>query len=291
MEKPRALDHLVLPTASLGEAAARLSALGFTVAPRGVHPFGTVNRCVYFSDGTFIEPLAIGDADLARDAAGDGNVFVARDRDFRERNGEEGFSALVFGSADADADHAEFTAAGVSAGARLDFSRPFVDAAGKSDTASFRLAFAADPASIDAFLFSCERVNAPKVDRSALQAHANGVRRIVAIVAVSSDPAAAAAFFARAARSRVNADALVGVPLANAMLSVLGAEQAEALTGSPLPAAPGLRLRAVVFGVSDLATTEHLLRDNAVVYHKAAGRLVVPAAPGQGAAFVFEENQ
>ena len=51
-----------------------------------------------------------------------------------------------------------------------------------SDTASFRLAFAADPRADDIFLFTCQRLNAPKVDRSALQTHANGAARIARIV-------------------------------------------------------------------------------------------------------------
>ena len=59
LHKP--LDHVVLPVADLGVARARLTALGFTVAPDGLHPFGTANCCVYLADGTFLEPLAVGD--------------------------------------------------------------------------------------------------------------------------------------------------------------------------------------------------------------------------------------
>ena len=54
MSQPRALDHLVLPTTSLAVARDRLTTLGFTVAPDGVHPFGTVNCCIYLADGTFL---------------------------------------------------------------------------------------------------------------------------------------------------------------------------------------------------------------------------------------------
>ena len=53
---PRPLDHLVLPTRSLEIARQRLSALGFVVAPTGVHPFGTENACVFFAGGTYLEP-------------------------------------------------------------------------------------------------------------------------------------------------------------------------------------------------------------------------------------------
>ncbi|TIT26271.1 MAG: VOC family protein, partial [Mesorhizobium sp.] len=44
---PHSLDHLVLPTASLDVARARLVSLGFVVAPTGIHPFGTENCCVF----------------------------------------------------------------------------------------------------------------------------------------------------------------------------------------------------------------------------------------------------
>ncbi|TGV96051.1 VOC family protein, partial [Mesorhizobium sp. M2E.F.Ca.ET.154.01.1.1] len=130
-------------------------------------------------------PLAVGDEKTARQAIGEGNVFVARDRLFRNRLGDEGFSAVVFGTPDAGADHARYVEAGLSAGDMLSFSRAFTDAAGKSDTASFKLASVADRKATDAFLFACQRINAPEIDRTALQAHANGVTGVVEVVAVS----------------------------------------------------------------------------------------------------------
>jgi hypothetical protein len=140
---PRLLDHCVLPVPSLAVARKRYEALGFTVAPQGTHPFGTINSCVYFADDTFLEPLAVGDAAKVRDAIGSRNVFVARDALYRQAIGEDGFSALVFKTDDAKADHAGFEEADVSAGPVLDFSRAFVDPTGKSGKVSFRLAFAA----------------------------------------------------------------------------------------------------------------------------------------------------
>ena len=95
---------------------------------------------------------------------------------------------MVLGTGNADADHARYVEAGLSAGDVLSFSRAFTDTAGKSDTASFKLAFASGSGATDAFLFACERINAPKIDRTALQAHANGVTGIVEIVAVSDAP-------------------------------------------------------------------------------------------------------
>lgn len=279
---PRALDHVVLPTASLSVARERLSALGFTVAPEGVHPFGTVNCCIYLADGTFIEPLAVGDARAADMAVADENVFVARDRSFRAAHGDEGFSAVVFASDDADADHREHVEARVSAGPRLNFSRSFVDANGRADVASFRLAFATEPGNTDdAFFFACERANAPKVDRSALQLHPNGVSRVVAVEARAGDAASAAAFLSIVARS--DSDIVFGgakVPLANADFTI----RAEAGNNH-------LQLDAIVFAVVDLVKLRALLAGRGIEYDLDGHRLVIPPAPGQGAAFIFEDQK
>lgn len=278
--QPRALDHVVLPTASLAVARERLSSLGFTVAPDGIHPFGTVNCCIYLADGTFLEPLAVGDVTAADQAAAAGNVFVARDRSFRAVHGDEGFSAVVFASDDADADHREYVEAGVSTGPRLDFSRAFVDATGRADVASFRLAFATEPGNTsDAFFFACERANAPKVDRSALQLHANGARRVVAIEASAGDPALAAGFLSTIARSGVDiASGRATVPLANAELVVRAANGSE-----------NVHLDAIVFAVDSLVDLRALLAQRGIEHDLDGNRLVIAPAPGQGAAFIFEE--
>jgi len=287
---PRPLDHLVLPTADLGGARERFSALGFTVAPVGIYPFGTENACIYLADGTFLEPLIVGDAAKAREAITADNVFVARDATFRERNGAEGFSAVVFGTEDADEDHRTFAQAGVSAGKRLDFSRPFVDASGKTDEASFRLAFAGEAGEPDVFFFTCERANVPQVDRSALQAHANGVERIAAIIAHAGDPVTHASFFKAVASAPVNVtDGRLAMKLPNATFELLRPAAFATEFGVEVPATEALRLAAVLFHVRDLTRTGRHLDAMAVRYQRRGNRLIIPPAPGQGAVFAFEE--
>jgi hypothetical protein len=281
--KARPIDHCVLPTADLAVARQRLAALGFTVAPNGLHPFGTENCCVYFADSTFLEPLAVADQAKADSASTRGNVFTARDAAFRYRLGKEGFSALVFGTLDASADHREFIRAGISAGRILNFSRPFIDAAGRSDTASFKLAFAADLRAPDAFFFTCERVNAPAVDRSALQKHNNGVRRIKAIVLEAPKPADFAAFLQHVVGSGPE-ETPDGLRFSAANGDVLVRRSAKQRT---LPKS-GLRLTEIVFGVESLAKPKSALAVSAIPHNADKGRLTVAPAAGQGATFVFE---
>lgn len=269
LKNDRRLDHLVLPTRSLDAARRRLTALGFTVSPEGTHPFGTSNCCVYFTGGTFLEPLAVTAPDLAAEAAGSGNVFVAHDAGFRHALGEEGLSAIVLSTDDADADHAAFVAAGVSAGDPLTFSRPFTDASGASGTATFRLAFARALSAPEFLLFTCQRIGVPKVDRASLERHANDVSAITSIRAEVAEPVAVAGLF-RAAGVATHSDIR------------LGDIRIELVRGGG-PA-------AVTFRTADLPRASELLDAAGVVFAEHAGGLGVKAEAGQGADFLFVQR-
>ncbi|PAQ06893.1 VOC family protein [Mesorhizobium temperatum] len=284
------LDHLVLPTASLGVARARLVSLGFVVAPTGIHPFGTENCCVFLEDGTYLEPLAVGNEKAVAKAIADGNIFVARDRAYRDKRGNEGFSALALGTEDADADHVRYVEAGLSAGDMLSFSRAFTDPAGKSDTASFKLAFASGTGATDAFLFACERINAPKVDRTALQIHPNGATGIIEVVAVSNQPSEQHRLISIATRSpAAGQGSSTAFVLPNANLTLLDPVAFETRFGIPAGAPSELRFAGIVFSVRFADTVARLLAASSVEHEIRGNDIVVRPASGQGAAFIFRE--
>lgn len=291
MTTVRPLDHLVIPVTDLKTARARLTRLGFTVAAEARHPFGTENACVFLADKTYLEPLAIGSLeDIARAVSG-GNQFVARDRAFRFRNGDEGLSAIVMGTVDADADHAAFRAAGLSAGDQLSFSRIMKFPDGTEIEPSFKLSFAADLRAPDFFAFTCERVNMPPADRSALERHENGVTGIARVVLSENDPGAFADYL-RAVTGGAVAGAGNGrmaVATANVALDVVDPATLQNEFGVPRSAERGLRGEAVVFKVADLAATARLLESNGVKHMRSAGVILVPREPGQGTLFAFSE--
>lgn len=276
---PRLLDHCVLPVPDLATARTRYEALGFTVAPQGTHPFGTINSCVYFSDDTFLEPLAIGDAAKVREAVASRNVFVARDALYRQAVGENGFSALVFKTDDARADHAGFEKADVSAGPILDFSRAFVDPAGKSGKVSFRLAFAAEPDSDAAYFFTCQRIEASAAaGRAALEAHRNGATGIAGVTLAGADSQAHKAILSVLADSPVGTEnGAIVARLGNSRLAVE-------------PADGPLRLAAIHFAVADIDTTATALAAGKIAFEREGRTLTVRPAPGQGATFTFEDR-
>ncbi len=286
------LDHLVLPTQDLEVAKARLEALGFIVAPVGIHPFGTENACVYFSDGTFLEPLAIGQRETAEAATLHGNQFTARDAAFRFRRGVEGLSAIVMGSNDAKTDHETFVKAGISAGNILDFGRDFETPEGAKARMDFRLAFASDLRSPDFFGFTCERINVPKADRSKLIGHENGVVSIKCVVLTEPNPTDFQYLFQELIDEReVDAHSFgMDILCANSIISVLTHEGFEGKFGVHVHGTMrGLIARAIIFGTSNIAALRAQLTKSNIKFTEHLSRVIVAPTRGQGAYFVFEE--
>lgn len=279
------LDHCVLPVESLEAARARYSAAGFTVAPDGIHPFGTANCCIYFADGTFLEPLAVADPQVARQAGAAGNVFVGRDQTFR-RQQAEGMSALVIASDDAAVDDRHFRSKGFGAGDRLSFSRAVIDAAGRQDTAGFELAFAA-PGHEGAFAFSCQRLAQPAIDRSGLQRHDNGVVGISEIVAVADVPEHQRAFLETVLCVEVKAIAReLFFDMGGWRVSVVRPQTFAGRFGVEAPTAGRLSYGAIVFQASPTRLAEWV-GTWGLKLTAGDGLTVLPPAAGQGVVLAF----
>ncbi|WP_306119929.1 MULTISPECIES: VOC family protein [unclassified Roseitalea] len=286
--QPRALDHCVLPVDELSVARDRLTALGFTVAPDARHPFGTENACVFFADGTYLEPLAVGQREDCERTAQKGNVFTARDQAYRFRNGEPGFSAVAFATETADADHSMFREQGISAGRKLIFGRTMEDASGASGRATFKNAFAADLRSPDSFFFTCQRVTMPQIDRSGLTAHENGATGIAAIIASELNPTDFQYFLQPVINNRDTEAASFGVEIdaANARIEVMTPEGLRAHFGvDRADRSRGIRLEGIVLTVADVARFRARIEDAGVPARACSHFLVVDRAPGQGAFF------
>lgn len=287
----QSVDHLVLPVSNLETVRDRLISLGFTVAADARHPFGTENACVFFVDGTYLEPLAIGDPAIYKSSIDATNSFTKRDSLFRSAHGAEGFSAIVAKTSDAVSDHARFEARHISAGGMLQFSRPMKKPDGTTGEGRFLLAFAAEARMRSFFLFSCQRLVALPVDRSALESHKNGVTGISEIILSAKRPADYAelitAVFGTA--SQVIASGL-SFETRNARITILNTDAASSLPGMEgAVLSDELHGAGVVYAVTDLTVTEALLTANGVAFTRTGDRITVAPASGQGAFFAFEE--
>ncbi len=290
---PRLFDHLVLPVADINVARARYQKLGFTVAPDGKHPFGTENCCVYLKDDTMLEPLGIAQRKTCEEKARRGNTFVANDQNYRFRRGVEGFSHLVIKSDDAKADHKFYSKNGMSGGKMVRFSRPFKTPAGEKAKITFHLAFAADPRSPDAQFFSCQTLNAPKVDRSELQSHANGVAGLKEVILSEVNPTDFQYFMQRFLNQReMEADSFgMSFTVGNGLVSVLSPDGMQAFYGMECERKErGMQFQAYVLGVQNLATTRAYLEKQGVKFSTRGPRILIAPAKGQGTTIMFEET-
>jgi hypothetical protein len=272
-----------------------MSRLGFTVAPDAAHPFGTENCCVFLPDGTYLEPLGIAQRETCERQAIRGNVFVGRDQAYRFRHGDDGFSAVVFATDDAEKVHKSLRKNGMSAGKMLRFKRVFESPAGEKAEAEFANAFAGDLRAPDMFAFACQRVKWPEMDRSKLTRHANGVKSLREVVLSEVNPTDFQYFLQEIINQRDQFAHSFGLDLnaANATISVLNSDGMRAWFGTDDTDEPerGLKCRGLVLGVRNIDKLRALFEKNGVSFRDIGNRVVVDPEAGQGLILAFEAEK
>lgn len=149
----KGINHLVLAGRDLEAMRSNYQALGFTITPRGQHPFGTGNSIIQLH-GTYLELLSV---TIPQDVPehGTGNFsFAAFNRDYLARH--EGFSMMVLDTPDARADSEAWQVAGLQTYEPYDFSRMAKMPDGTDVRVGFSLAFVSHPAAPWLGLFACQ---------------------------------------------------------------------------------------------------------------------------------------
>ena len=247
---------------------------------------------MYLSDGAFLEPLGIAQRETCEEKARRGNTFVINDQSYRFRRSIEGFSHLVIQSDDAKVDHKRYQTKGMSGGKMVRFSRPFETPSGEKAKVTFHLAFATDARSPDAHFFACQNINAPKVDRSELQCHANGVVGLKEVILSEVNPTDFQYFMQTFLNQReMDADSFgMSFETGNGRVSVLSPEGMQAFYGMDCERNErGMQFQAYVLRVQNLATTRAHLEQQGVEFTVRGPRLLVAPAKGQGTTIMFEE--
>jgi hypothetical protein len=288
----RLIDHCVLVAEKLSDARDRYRRMGFTVAPDGVHPFGTHNANMYFPDGPMIETLAIADPVKVAQAIASGNTFVTNDAAFRRAHGHDGFSHVVATSTDADKDHRDFLKRGVSGGDLVAFSRKFEHPDGTLGTFAVKLAFATHPEATSGYFFVCEDVVSPEIDHSSLLDHENGAWGATSVISCTSEPSTYADFYRELFGSTdlIVREQTVDCVVPNGHVSIVTPERLWQEYGvGQRRAGTGLHHRGLIFGVSDLSRTEALFTRNQVPFKRHNDRLIAQPTSERGVFFGFEQ--
>ena len=286
----RGIDHLVLPVHDLKAARAGYEALGFTLTPDAQHPFGTGNFLAQLQ-GSFLEIVSVTRPELVKPAAPGAFSFAGYNQEFLKRR--EGFSMLVFESADARRDQEEFAAEGLTTYAPFDFQRKAELPDGKTVTVGFSLAFVTDVQAPEAVFFTCQQHAPEYFWKPEYQVHPNGATGVAEVIMVAEVPhSLESLFIGLQGRERVapHADGLV-VQTARGRVTVQRPGRFQArFPGMALPDAPETPYFAgYVISVDDLGRTAECLTDGGIDFVKEGRMLQVGPDWAFGCVVGFQE--
>jgi hypothetical protein len=188
------IDHAVVLVRDLDQGAAAWRRLGFTVSPRGTHSpqMGSGNYTIMLGPD-YIELLGI----IAE------TPLNAASRAFLIRRGE-GIERIAFTTTDAAAGAAEIRRRGYEPIGPVDFGRPVQLPGGGEAEARFSVFhWPVDEAPGGLRIFACQHKTREAVWIPELQKHANGARRLKAVLIVSPEPKSDAEHLARLIDGRV----------------------------------------------------------------------------------------
>lgn len=274
------IDHAVIVARDLDQAAANWKRLGFTLSPRGTHSakMGSGNYTIML-DPDYIELLGV----LTE------TEHNAPTRAFLAQRGQ-GIERIAFTAVDSAAGAEEIRARGYDAIGPTDFERPVTMPNGSLSAAKFRIflwPIAETPGGFR--IFACQHKTRETVWIPELMTHANGARRLKAVLVATPDPAQDAAHLGRMIdrEARSESDGAVVVPSGADRADFVFLTHAQLGARYPGVAVTGLPERGgagLVIATSNLAAAEQALGDAGVRSNRA---ICVAPASANGALLAF----
>ncbi len=147
------IDHVVYAIRDLKAGHEFFQQLGFTLTDLAVHPFGTGNHLAMF-ERSFIELLGVLDKEVILQRKKKSFSFSTFNLEFLEQ--QEGISALVISTEDADADYKRFLEDGLEAYPPFRFARKATLRDGREVEVAFSIAFVLPEDSSRMAFFVCQ---------------------------------------------------------------------------------------------------------------------------------------
>jgi hypothetical protein len=276
------IDHAVVVTRDLDQAAENWKRLGFTISPRGTHSakMGSGNYTIML-DPDYIELLGV----LTE------TEHNAPTRSFLAQRGE-GIERIAFTAIDSAAGAEEIRARGYAALGPTDFERPVSMPDGTRSAAKFRIfqwPIAEAPAGIR--IFACQHKTRETVWIPQLQHHANAARHLKRVLVVSPEPAKDAAHMARMIDREISTepDGAVAVPSGSNRADFVFLTKDQLRRRYPDISMAGLPERGgagLVLATSNPGATEKAVGKAGV---RVGSSVIVAPADANGALLAFEE--
>lgn len=272
---PRGIDHIVLAVHDLEAARTSFAAMGFTLTPPSLHPFGTGNSLAQLQ-GSFIELLAVVEPDKLVPMSDAAFSFGIHNQRFLARR--QGMSMAVLTSDDAAADNTAWAARGLRTYEPVHFARQARQPDGGTAEVAFTIAFAIDPAMPEAAFFVCQQHRPENFWQAQYQRHPNGARTIVGVTLAAERPADHAGFF----ETMVGPDAVratdggLEITLAGGRFEVLSPTALAERFASAAPMTDSPAFVATTVSVADLESAARCLSDAGIDIVERAGAIEVP---------------
>jgi Glyoxalase-like domain len=278
LENVIGIDHAVVMVRDLDQAAANWKRLGFTISPRGTHSahMGSGNYTIML-DPDYIELLGV----LAP------TEHNAPARAFLDKR--EGIERIAFTAVDSAEGADEIRARGYPPIGPTDFERPVTMPDGRLSAAKFRTfqwPVAEAPGGVR--IFACQHKSRETVWIAELMTHANGAKRLRAVLLAAPEPAKEAAHLSRMIDREAREQADGSVVVAS------GGDRADfvfltkALLGRRYPEVPLAVLpergAAGLVIAADLTAAEKALGTTGM---RCSGAICVPPALGNGTLLAF----
>lgn len=273
------IDHCVVLVRDLDAARACYARLGFTVAPRGLHPpdKGTGNHTVML-EREYVELMGV--------------VTPTSSNEHWRRTlaTREGMAALALQTPSADAAAAEMNADGVALSAPEDFARPVVLPDGTRSQAAFRTTQFPPGTAPGFHLFCCEHRTRHTTWLPDLLHHANGAVALDHVLVTSDDPRGDATTLARlfATTPLARADAGWSVETGNSTVRFQTAQAlADRFEGADLDGLLPSGLVGLAISTRSLADATAVLARAEVAHARTRAGIVVAPREASGVLIVF----
>ena len=271
----KGIDHCVILVRDLDVAHQKMSALGFTLTPRGVHSahIGTANHCIMLRQAYF-EVLSVR-------TPTDYNASWRAKLTLRQ-----GLDAVPIASDDVEAARAQLMARGMALPAVIDFSRP-VDLPEGTSKAAFRLVMIPEEYTPHITMFAIQHFTREVVRHSSYLDHPNGAVALTELVVCVEDVNEAARRYARYFGIPITRNGM-GVECALQpgkfiLIDHTGLREAYGIDPPALPFAASFTV-----AVTDLRETQNLLEKNRISLTQRQGKLMVAGSDAHGANVIFE---
>lgn len=285
----KSIDHVVYAIRDLKAGQHFFQQLGFSLTDLAVHPFGTGNHLAMF-ERSFIELLGVLNPEVITSRKKDGFSFSTYNLTFLEK--QEGISALVISTDDAEADYKRFLENGLKAYPPFRFARKAHLRDGREVEVAFSISFVLPEDHTRMAFFVCQH-HFPEY--SWLQGnpnHENTAIGIASVDIVCKKPSALLPFFVSliSGAKVEEKEECIKIQTANEKINLHTASSFSDRYNTIQPNVENPSIAAMTLKVKSIKELKKVLEDKRIDFIEKDSRVMIESKNAFGAIIIFDAN-